>query len=996
MFRGGDDPAWAAPELASEGWREESLLTGFGRLDERAEIAWYRLELKVQSGTPSAHQLGVTIGKVDSAYELYAGGALLGGVGAMPPNPRMDYDRHRTYAIPADAIDAGSLVLALRVWKSPQTGGTVGGAHEGPFLLGPYAELTRRELLSELLWLFLAAVFLIVGIVHLELYRRRPQLSGYLWLGLTVLIFAAYTFVRTQWKYALADAFIAFKEAEHVLLYLLLATLIQFLWPLLGLRISPALRVCQAFGLIGALVNMLPGLALNLRLLPILQLVVLGVIAAGTWAAFHLAWRQHPEARVVAVGAIINGAAVFNDVIVDRGFIVGPRLLPFGFAALVTALTVSLANRFERVHVALEELDRLYSMALDILCVVGTDGYFKRVNPAFTRTLGYSEEEILARPLFDFVHPEDRQATKERVERLALGEAIVDVENRYRRSDGKYRWLAWRSIPVPRSGLIYAIGRDVTEKKQAQEALEEADRARAEFLRNMSHEIRTPMNAIIGLSNLLLKGELATEERGWAERVQTSADGLLRVIDDILDFSKIEAGKLSIEEVDFSLREALGGVTSLLRPRAESQGVELELEVESAVPDALRGDPTRLRQVLVNLVGNAIKFTEEGSVTVAVAPADSAPEEAAEIRFAVSDTGIGISEEALARLFDPFTQADSSTSRRFGGTGLGLAISQRIVELQGGEIEVESAPGEGSTFRFALTFPVSSGPVGTVERTLTVSTMSLARRRRHLVLVAEDDEVNQLVALRSLTDLGFLAEAVANGAEVLEALESRRFDAVLMDCQMPELDGYEATRRIRRDEGAENHLPVIAMTAHAMKGERQRCLDAGMDDYISKPFTEERLATVLDHWLGVVAQPLGVVAQPLGVETPSLGVETPSLGVEKREPEIVIVHGRAPSLRHKTIEIFLRQTPEKLEALRQAVAAGDAKTAMKTAHSLIGNAGFMGARRLSQLCRDLEDLTSRADLAECAGRLAEIEDEFQRVAAELRQISVERADGDQP
>ena len=850
--RGGDDPAWAAPELPDDDWRTVRLPTGFGRLDERAEIAWYRLEVRVGHGGSDELQaggLGVTIGKVDSAYELYAGGMPLGGVGALPPEARINYDRHRTYAIPADAVAAdGRLLLALRVWKSPQTRGTVGGPHEGPFLLGPHAELTRRELLSELPWLVLAAIFLLVGLVHLELYRRRPQLGGYLWLGLSVLIFAAYTFVRTQWKYAVADAFTVFKEVEHLLLYLLLATLIQFLWPLLGLRISPALRACQAFGVAGAALTALPGLALNSWLLPVMQLVVLGTVVAGTWAVLRLAWRQHPEARVVAVGAIINGAAVFNDVIVDRGFIVGPRLLPFGFAVLVLALTLSLANRFERVHQSLEELDQLYLAALDMLCVAGMDGYLKRINPAFTRTLGHSEEEMLARPFADFIHPGDRAATLEEVEKLRLGVPVVDFENRYKCSDGSYRWLAWRSISMPDQGTIYAVARDVTEKKKAQHALEQADRARSEFLRNMSHEIRTPMNGIIGLSNLLLKGDLGSEERRWAERIETSAGGLLRVIDDILDFSKIEAGKLSIEEVDFSLHRTLDDVISLLGPRAQGQGVEIGLEVAGDVPDALRGDPTRLRQVLFNLVGNAIKFTERGRVIVEVTCEDETPAEAATIRFAVSDTGIGISETALPRLFEPFTQEDSSTSRRFGGTGLGLTISRRIVELLGGEIDAESTPGKGSTFRFELTFPLSEQPAEPAKAASQPPTVSQDQRRRQRVLVAEDDDVNQLVALRTLKDLGYRAEAVGNGAAVLEALARRRFDAVLMDCQMPELDGYEATRRLRRQRGG-HRLPVVALTAHSLREDRERCLAAGMNDYLPKPFHQDSLSRVLDRWL---------------------------------------------------------------------------------------------------------------------------------------------------
>ncbi len=978
-FNTGDDLAWASPDLADSDWRQVRIPTGFGRRDARGSIAWYRLEVRV--GGPEglsledwqALRLGVKIGKVDSAYEIFAGGVRLGGIGAMPPRPLMDYDRHGTYVVPWQALDAdGRLVLALRVWKSPETRGDVGGPHEGSFLLGRHEDLTRRDVLSELPSLFLAGIFLIVALYHLELYRRRPQLGGYLWLGLTVAAFAAYTFLRTQWKYALTDRFVVLKELEHLLIYLLLAALVQFLWPLLGLRIGRMLRAFQWLSVAtGLLVAATPGLALNVRLLPFFQLGVLVVITAGTWAIFRQAWRQHPEAHVVAVGAIVNGAFVVNDVIVDRGFLVGPRLLPYGFAVFVLALVVSLANRFERVHVEMEELDRLYSLSLDMLCVVGTDGYFKRVNPAFTQTLGYSAEDLLSKPLTDFIHPEEREATRVRVEGLARGVPVVDVEVRYRCSDGSYRWLSWRSISVPRRGIIYGIGRDVTEKREAAEALERANQARAEFLANMSHEIRTPMNAIVGLSSLLLKANLPAEERSWAEGVKASSDGLLRIIDDILDFSKIEAGKLVIETVDFRLRETLNGVVALLEPRAASQGIELRLEVAGDAPDLLQGDPTRLRQVLLNLVGNAIKFTAQGYVALVVEPRSSTGE-ALEVRFAILDTGVGISAEVQKRLFRPFTQADSSTTRQFGGTGLGLAISQRIVELLGGEIECESIPGAGSTFSFCLPFAAGRRPERRTGAAIEAPAAGRSERSSSRVLVAEDDEINQLVVLRVLRDLGYRAEAADNGQEVLEALASDAFDLVLMDCQMPVLDGYETTRRIRRQESAGRHLPIVAVTAHALKGERERCLNTGMDDYISKPFSEEGLAAVLDRWLG------GVRRAPAPVPEHETGPGTQG----------------APRLRARTIQIFLRQGPLKLEAMRECLDRADAEALAATAHGMIGNAGFMGAARLAKLCADLDQLARQGDLAGCGERLHGIEEEYARAAAELEERLAVRGDDD--
>ncbi len=1120
-FRPGDEAAWARPEYDDSGWREIAIPTGFGRRDAEASIAWYRLTVRLAPGSRSDLGLGLTLGGVDSAYQVYAGGILLGGVGAFPPSPRLDYDRHGTYPVPVRAIgEDGRLVIALRVWKSPETRSDVGGPVEGPFLLGRLEDLTRRQLVADLPELLLAAIFLLVGLYHLELFRRRPRLRGYLWLAGATLCFAVYTFLRTQWKYALTDHFVVLKEIEHLTIYLILASFIQVLWPLLGLRIGPLLRAGQGLAVAaGALVAATPGLELNLLLLPFFQLAVLAVIATGVLAIFREAWRRHPEARIVAIGAILCAAAYLNDMVIDRGFWLGPRLIAFGFGAFVLSLAISLANRFERIHQDLEELERLYSLTQDLLCVAGADGYFERINPAFSRTLGYPAEELLARPAVDFVHPEDRARTRERLAKLIRGETPGDFENRYRCRDGSYRWLAWRSIGDPEQGLIYAIARDITDKRRAREALrrsqanlaeaqqlahlgswdysweaddptvgelswsrelyrifgldpdrlppaledfwtfahpadrglvesafdqalrqgtaldleyrivrldggervihaqagaaagnpgegwrttgsaldvterirakkalERASRARSEFLANMSHEIRTPMNAIIGMTRFLRKADLPPREQTYAENIKTSADGLLQIIDDILDFSKIEAGKLRVETTDFPLRRTLDGVMVLLAPRARRRGIELRSAVAETVPDGLRGDPMRLRQVLLNLVGNAIKFTDQGSVEVGVEVAGG--EDAVRIRFAVRDTGIGIPPEVQGQLFTPFTQADSSTTRNYGGTGLGLAISQRIVGLMGGKIELESAPRAGSTFSFTLPFERSATPPEVLQAQAEdreaddapAPAAGRADRQSYRVLVAEDEELNRLVALRQLEELGFGVAAVANGRQALAALERERFDLVLMDCQMPDLDGYETTRRLRRGEANRRHLPVIAMTAHAMHGEREKCLAAGMDDYIAKPFKERQLARLLDHWLGV--RPAAAVSEA----EPDAG--TPAAGT----PEAPLVDGETiaqlrrsgPSFLERMIGIFLDQGPPKLEAMGRAVDSGDLETLATTAHALMGTAGMVGAHRLSELSRRLE--AAAASGADCRAPLRQVERGYDQAAVELKEL----------
>jgi PAS domain S-box-containing protein len=625
------------------------------------------------------------------------------------------------------------------------------------------------------------------------------------------------------------------------------------------------------------------------------------------------------------------------------------------------------------------------------------DSRFLRVSAGLVEKFGLtSSTDVIGKTDADFF--DARHANRARADELRImgtGRPLIDLVEHETWPDRPDTWCSTTKLPLhDNDGAIvgtFGITRDITQQKrsalellEAKEMADKANRAKSDFLANMSHEIRTPMNAILGMTELVLDTPLAPAQRDYLRMVHESGEALLTIINDILDFSKIEAGKLSLDPTEFELRSSLSDTLRPLQLRAQTKNLTIRLEVEPDVPMFVMADLGRIRQVLINLVGNAIKFTANGEIVVSLRLLQRVGT-SARLRGSVRDSGIGIPAEKLESIFHEFEQVDSSTTRQYGGTGLGLAITSQLIALMHGRIWAESELGIGSTFHFEFEVRLPegmddlSGPattVGPAEPRATIANRrrSMSQSRRLRILLAEDNRVNQKLAVGLLERMGHRVTVVESGPAAVDASGQEVYDLILMDVQMPEMDGLAATRLIRQAEkSGDRHVPIIAMTAHAMSGDRQRCLEAGMDDYLSKPIRITELEDIMARAIEGMDDQVDSLRSVQENEDPELAE---ALAAIDHDADLMQVMAGA----------FLEESAELLLVMSAAWERSDWEQLSHAAHSLKGSALALAASELVAICAVLEQAREHANREDVALELEELRQELRSLEARLERF----------
>ncbi|HEY3916292.1 MAG TPA: response regulator [Stellaceae bacterium] len=655
----------------------------------------------------------------------------------------------------------------------------------------------------------------------------------------------------------------------------------------------------------------------------------------------------------------------------------------------------------EKVARESEQRYRLLADNSSDMIVLARGGKRLYVSPASRSLYGYEPEEMVGSVVGSLIHPDDQPVLDATYERLRTEEeALVTYRAITKAGETVSVEASWKRIASdgPDAPDLVVVARDVTQRVKNEEALraakeradaakehaDAANRAKSSFLAHMSHEIRTPMNGILGMNYLLLGTTLEPPQREYAETIRDSASSLLRIIDDILDESKLEAGKVEIECTDFDLGKTLDDVVSILRPRAAQKDLELGLAVSPAACGMFRGDAVRLRQVLLNIAGNAVKFTDRGRVDLDVAVACEIGDSAV-LRFEVADTGVGIEAQAQAFLFEKFTQADVSVSRRYGGTGLGLSIARQLVELMGGTIGFTSAVGTGSVFSFeiALQRGDSLAPAATAAPEAPLESPQCALD----VLIAEDNKVNRYLAQLVLEHAGHRVDLAENGRQAVEAARAKDYDAILMDIQMPELDGIAATQQIRAFEGRARHVPIVALTSHAMAGTREEVIAAGMDDYVSKPFDAEVLLAKLQHLAAF--RRAGEEGRPPLPEFER--AKEPGEARFDRDKLDELGAATRPTAFTSLLASLLEGLEQRVTETLALVEKADFAAAAREAHDLIAVAGNVGGMRLSTLARQLQTCCKAGDAEKCRSVAAALGAEAKAALPLMRDYQAARA-----